>query len=155
LPPIVWCVEFKPNISSQVVSDKNPWGCLTNLDLELAAVLLHYMVLQQEVDMQFKRVGVLSDNRPTVAWTKRMADKSQSPTAGQLLRGLAAIQRETQSGPLTVVAGAPLPGVTTKWLTLPPAASISCGMPRSSPTSHPFSPSHSRNPGHLCPLCPN
>jgi hypothetical protein len=97
-------VEFKPNISSQVVSNKNPRGCLTNSDLELAAVLLHYMVLQQEVDMRFKRAGVLSDNTPTVAWTKRMADKSQSPTAGRLLRGLAAMQRETQSGPLTVAS---------------------------------------------------
>jgi len=54
--------------------------------------------------MQFARAGVLSDNTPTVAWTTRMADKSQSPTAGRLLRGLAAIQRASQAGPLTVAS---------------------------------------------------
>jgi hypothetical protein len=104
IAPIVWRVAFGPDIATQVVSDTNPRGRLTNSDLELAAVLLHYMVLQQEVDMRFKRAGALSDNTPTVAWTKRLADKSQSHTAGRLLRGLAATLREAQAGPLTVAS---------------------------------------------------
>jgi hypothetical protein len=104
IDPIVWRVEFDNAIASQVVSDDNPHGRLTNSDLEMAAVLLQYIVLQQEVDMQFARAGVLSDNTPTVAWTTRMADKSQSPTAGRLLRGLAAMQRASQAGPLTVAS---------------------------------------------------
>jgi hypothetical protein len=107
LAPIVWRVRFPDSIASQVVSDTNPTGTLTNSDLEMAAALLHYMVLQTEVDLRFKRSGTLSDNTPTVAWTKRMADRSQSPTAGRLLRGLAAVQRASQAGPYTVgsVAG--------------------------------------------------
>jgi hypothetical protein len=104
IEPLVWRVEFETAIASQVVSDDNPHGRLTNSDLEMAAVLLHYMVLHQEVDMRFARAGALSDNTPTVAWTTRMADKSQSPTAGRLLRGLAAIQRASQAGPLTVAS---------------------------------------------------
>jgi hypothetical protein len=40
----------------------------------MAAVLLHYMVLQQEVDLRFVRTGIWSDNTPTVAWTSRMTD---------------------------------------------------------------------------------
>jgi hypothetical protein len=104
IAPIVWRVAFGPEIAGQVVSDTNPRGRLTNSDLELAAVLLHYMVLQQQVDMRFKRAGALSDNTPTVAWTKRLADKSQSPTAGRLLRGLAATLRKAQAGPLTVAS---------------------------------------------------
>jgi hypothetical protein len=104
IQPLVWRVEFDNAIASQVVSDDNPHGRLTNSDLEMAAVLLHYMVLHQEVDMKFVRAGVLSDNTPTVAWSARMADKSQSPTAGRLLRGLAAIQRASQAGPLTVAS---------------------------------------------------
>jgi hypothetical protein len=102
LRPIVWRVHFPPAISSQVVSDANPRGRLTNSDLEMAAVLLHYMILQQEVDLRFIRTGIWSDNTPTVAWTRRMADRSQAPTAGRLLRGLAAVQRATQAGPLTI-----------------------------------------------------
>jgi hypothetical protein len=104
IEPIVWRVEFENAIACQVVSDDNPHGRLTNSDLEMAAVLLQYMVLQQEEDMQFARAGVLSDNTPTVSWSTRMADKSQSHTAGRLLRGLAAIQRASQAGPLTVAS---------------------------------------------------
>jgi hypothetical protein len=85
LRPLVWRVPFSAAITKQVISDTNPRGTLTNLDLEMAAVLLHYMVLQQKVDLQFVRAGVWSDNTPTVAWTKRMADCSQAPTAGRLL----------------------------------------------------------------------
>ena len=97
--PIVWRVHFDHAISSQVVSDKNPRGRLTNSDLEMAAVLMHYMILQQHVNLRYVRAGVFSDNTPTVAWSKRMADKSQSYTAGRLLRGLAAMQRATRAGP--------------------------------------------------------
>ena len=104
LRPIVWRVPFDHAISSQVVSDKNPRGRLTNSDLELAAVLMHYMILQQHVNLRYVRAGVFSDNTPTVAWSKRMADKSQYPTAGRLLRGLAAMQRATRAGPLTVAS---------------------------------------------------
>jgi hypothetical protein len=102
LRPIVWRVQFSYSITSQVVSDANPRGRLTNSDLEMAAVLLHYMVLEQAVDLRYIRTGVWSDNTPTVAWTKRMADHSQAPTAGRLLRGLAAFQRAVQAGPLTI-----------------------------------------------------
>jgi hypothetical protein len=102
LPPIVWRVPFSASITARVISDHNPKGDLTNSDLEMAAVLLHYMVLTQQVDMRYIRTGVWSDNTPTVAWTTRMADHSQAPTAGRLLRGLAAIQRSVQAGPLTI-----------------------------------------------------
>jgi hypothetical protein len=104
LAPMVWRLEFPEHIASQVVSDSNPTGNLTNSDLEMAAALLHHMVLQTEVDLRFKRSGTLSDNTPTVAWTKRMADKSKSPTAGRLLRGMAAVQRASQAGPYTVAS---------------------------------------------------
>jgi hypothetical protein len=104
LRPLVWRVPFDLAISSQVVSDKNPLGRMTNPDLEMAAVLMQYMILQQHVNLQYVRAGVFSDNTSTVAWSKRMAAKSQYPTAGRLLRGLAAIQRATRAGPLTVVS---------------------------------------------------
>jgi hypothetical protein len=102
LRPLVWRVPFSASITIQVISDSNPRGRLTNSDLEMAAVLLHYMVLQQEVNLRFIRTGIWSDNTPTVAWTKRMADRSQAPTAGRLLRGLAAFQRSVQAGPVTI-----------------------------------------------------
>jgi hypothetical protein len=51
LQPIVWRVEFEQAIATQVVSNDNPHGRLTNSDLEMAALLLQYMVLHQEVEM--------------------------------------------------------------------------------------------------------
>jgi hypothetical protein len=104
LEPMVWRVRFPPDIEQEVVSDKNPSGRLTNSDLELAAVLYQNMILRQVAPMQHQRAGIFSDNTPTVAWTKHMADKSQSPTAGRLLRGLTAMQRSSQSGPFTVAS---------------------------------------------------
>jgi hypothetical protein len=47
LRPIVRRINFPHNILSQVVSNRNPRGCLANLDLELAVVLLQYMILIQ------------------------------------------------------------------------------------------------------------
>ena len=105
LDPIVWKFRFPTSISSQVVSDDNPKGRLTNSDLELAGVLLHYCVLESVVgseNMKHTRAGIFCDNTPAVYWTKRMADRSQSLTSGRLLRGLAMRQRTNRSGPTTV-----------------------------------------------------
>lgn len=109
VPPLVWRLNFPTSVSSQVVSEANPKGHLTNSDLELAGVLLHYSVLEEVLDNQMRhsRVGIFCDNTPAVYWTARMADKSQSATSGRLLRGLAMRQRNNHSGPMTVahVAG--------------------------------------------------
>jgi hypothetical protein len=101
---VEWQVAFPPKISSKVVSNSNPTGTLTNLDLEMAAALLQYVVLQQITKMKHKDAGTFSDNMPTISWATRMADRSKSPTARRLLRSLTAIQQETQAGPYTVAS---------------------------------------------------
>jgi hypothetical protein len=45
IQPPVWQVDFPKDITRQVVSDANWDGCLTNLDLEMAGVLLHFLPL--------------------------------------------------------------------------------------------------------------
>jgi len=107
IPPLVWRVQFPSHIAEQVVSFKNPTGRLTNSDLELAGLVLHYCALETATNLMHKRVGIYSDNTPTVYWAKRMADRSQSATSGRLLRGLAMRQRSLHSGPSTV---APIAG---------------------------------------------
>jgi hypothetical protein len=71
--PIVWRYQFHPDITNQVVSDDNPTGTITNLDLELVVVLLQVAVLCSQVDPTHKKLGILSDNSATVYWAKRMA----------------------------------------------------------------------------------
>jgi hypothetical protein len=108
LRPSVWRVEFPSDITAQVISDTNPTGVLTNSDLELAGVLLHYAVLEQLVpDLTHVQVAIGCDNTPAVAWTKRMAARASSPVAYRLLRGLAMRQRATHAAPPAIyhVAG--------------------------------------------------
>jgi hypothetical protein len=79
------------------------------------------MVLQQVVDVKFKQASVLSDNTPTVAWTKRMANKSQSPTVKvikSMLKPKKPLRRKSQT---LVLAGYPNPwrSYGSKHLNLP------------------------------------
>ena len=76
LPLLVWRVHFLKSVSSQVVSDDNPTGRITNLDLELVGLVLQYCALEELADLMHKQVAVYSDNSPTVYWAKRMADRS-------------------------------------------------------------------------------
>lgn len=83
------------DILSQVVSNSNPTGNLTNLDLKkMAVVLLHYMVLHQKItNMKHKCAGTFLDNTLTVSWSMRMVACSKLATTGYLLQGLAARSR--------------------------------------------------------------
>ena len=42
---MVWRVEWPEDISRSVVSDKNPSDTITNSDLEMAAIILQWLVL--------------------------------------------------------------------------------------------------------------
>lgn len=62
--PIVWRVVFPMDIQQNVVSDDNPTGTITNSDLELAAILLHHLVLEQAMGMRHMKTVTFSDNTP-------------------------------------------------------------------------------------------
>ena len=109
MQPVVWREAFPSDISSEVISDDNPSGRLTNSDLELAAeVLAIGVALSSAPTVKHAPLGTLCDNTPTVSWIDRMASKSKSPTAGRLLRGLAFMLYTCHAGRLTTVH---VPGV--------------------------------------------
>jgi hypothetical protein len=91
--PVVWRMAFPADITKEIASAKNPKGRITNSDLELAALVLHHLVLEQVTPLKRKHVAAFSDNTPTVSWVTKMASHSSSPVAGRLLRGLAMRQR--------------------------------------------------------------
>ena len=95
MTPLVWNIEFPDNIKERFHQ-----GLITNSDLELAGVLLHYCVLEANVDVRHRAVATFCDNTPAVAWIDRMASKADTPIAGRLLRGLAIRQRCSRSSPL-------------------------------------------------------
>lgn len=107
--PTVWRVEFPQDITSEVVSDNNPEGRLTNSDLELAAEVMAVAVaLSVAPKVKHVPLGTLCDNTPTVSWIEKLASKAKGPTAGRLLRGLAVMLHGNKAGRLTTVH---VPGV--------------------------------------------
>jgi len=109
MSPTVWRVGFPQDITSEVVSDDNPNGRLTNSDLELAAEVMAVAVaLSVAPKVKHVPLGTLCDNTPTVSWIEKMASKAKGPTAGRLLRGLAVMLHGNKAGRLTTVH---VPGV--------------------------------------------
>jgi hypothetical protein len=109
MPPTVWQAAFPQDITSEVVSDDNPAGRLTNSDLELAAeVMVVGIALAVAPKVKHVPLGTLCNNTPTVSWIDKMASKAKGPTAGCLLRGLAVMLHCNKAGRLTTVH---VPGV--------------------------------------------
>jgi hypothetical protein len=104
MPPTVWRAAFPQDIASEVVSDDNPAGRLTNSNLELAAeVMAVRIALAVALKVKHVPLGTLCDNKPTVSWIDKMASKAKGPMAGRLLRGLAVMLHCNKAGQLTTV----------------------------------------------------
>jgi hypothetical protein len=104
MPPSVWREAFPHDITTNVISDDNPAGSITNSDLKLAAeVLAIGVILEEAPTIRHAPLGTLCDNTPTVSWVVKMASKLSTPTAGRLLRGLASMLHCHHAGRLTTV----------------------------------------------------
>ena len=103
IPPLVWRVPFPPEIQREFITRENPKGSISISDLEMAGLLLHYIVLEYIVDVRHKHVGAFCDNTPTVSWAAKLASK-RSRCGGRLLRALALRQRVSRSSPLLTVS---------------------------------------------------
>jgi len=110
LPPIVWRVPFPSEIQQDIVSLENPQGKITNSDLEMAGLLLQWLVLEQFADLAHTHVSCWCDNTPTIAWASRLLS-TKAPTAARLLRTLALHMLECRASPLTAQH---IPGVENK-----------------------------------------
>ena len=95
-------MPWPKDITNNLVSDANPGGTLTNSDLEMAALVVHYVILESLAPLTRKHIGMFSDNSPTVSWATKMASHASTPVAGRLIRALAMRQRTTQSAPAKV-----------------------------------------------------
>ncbi len=70
-------------------SEANPKGTITNSDLELAGLVLLWLMMEHVCGPLIeKRIALFSNNSPTVSWIERMACRS-SLVAEQLIRVLA------------------------------------------------------------------
>jgi hypothetical protein len=103
LSPIVWRLEWPPDIQQNIVSFTNPNGSITNSDLEMAGMLAHYLVLEHVVLLRHVHVAAWCDNTPTVSWTNKLSS-SRSRTAGCLTRALAMCIHANEASPLESVS---------------------------------------------------
>ena len=102
-PPTVFRLQWPPDVTASVISDKNRSGKITNSDLELAGLLLLWLMIEHVCScLVEKRVALFSDNSPTVSWVQRMACRS-SLIAEQLIRVLALRINAQKSCPLTTL----------------------------------------------------
>ena len=95
---IVWYVEFPPEILQLLEA-----GILSINDLEMAGVLLEWLVLEVHLpSLQFVQAGISYDNSSSVHWSRKFLAKSL--IAGHLLRALALRQQICKSAPLLVIS---------------------------------------------------
>jgi hypothetical protein len=99
--PTVFRVEWPADVKANLVSEKNQNGKITNSDLEMAGLLLLWLVMEKVCGFKpAPYVALFSDNSLTVHWVRRMAAKG-SLVAGQLLRALALRMKVQGVSPLT------------------------------------------------------
>ena len=98
---IFWTIKFPPDVVKRFET-----GILSVNDLELAGIVLHWLVLEHLLpSLQFVSAGIQCDNSSSVAWTKKFT--AHSIIAGYLLRALALRQQICKAAPLLV---APIAG---------------------------------------------
>jgi len=102
LPPIIWRVEFPPEIRRQVVTQNNPTGSISNLDLEMTGLLLQWIVLESVTKLAHAHVACWCDNTPTVAWATKLLS-TKAIKAAQILRILALCMLHCRVSPLTML----------------------------------------------------
>jgi len=67
LPPLVWQVLFPLEIQNDIVSEANPTRKISNSNLEMTGLLLHWLVLERIADLAHLHVACWCNNTPTVA----------------------------------------------------------------------------------------
>jgi hypothetical protein len=88
-PPTVFCLQWPPDITTNVITKSNPMGTLTKSDLELTGLVILWIMMEHVcTDLAEKRVALFSNNSPSVGWVQCMAVRS-SLVAEQLIWVLA------------------------------------------------------------------
>ena len=99
LQPTVWRLEFPEEIRRRVISFDNPTGDITNSDLEMAGLLVEFIVLEYLVPLEGQHAAAWCDNTPTVSWATKLSS-SKSMIAARLIRALALRLRANRASPL-------------------------------------------------------
>ena len=101
---IVWRVEFPLDIQQNLCTSNNPNGTITMNDLELAGLVLGWLVLEHIVkDLRFKHIGMNCDNTSAVSWVNKYRT-AKSIAGARLLRLLSLRMHKRKVSPLLVIS---------------------------------------------------
>ena len=103
LRPTVWRHEWPAWVQDNFLSADNPTGIVTNSDLEMAGLLLHWCALEPLVHLNHTHVAIYCDNTPTVSWVRRL-NSTRSRIAARLLRALSCRLRTKRASPLSALS---------------------------------------------------
>jgi len=98
--PTVFRWQWPEDITKSVKSFENPNGSITNSDLEMAGMLMAWIVIEEVGgDLTEKTVALFGDNTPSISWIKKLASK-RSDVAEQLVQALALRMKANNACPL-------------------------------------------------------
>ncbi len=98
--PVVFRWEWPDTIKQDIILLTNPTGRLTNSDLEMAGLVILWLVIEGFChNLHKKRVTLFSDNSPTVSWVTQLASKWLL-VAEQLIQALALCLKAMHACPL-------------------------------------------------------
>ena len=105
IKPTVWRLEWPQDVRDQLVTSNNRKGKINISNLEMAGVLLAWIVLENisPICLKHAHVGIFCDNTPAVAWATRLS-ASKSPIGGHLCRALALRQHVHRASPILTVS---------------------------------------------------
>jgi hypothetical protein len=99
--PVVFRWEWSDDIKKDIKTLANPNGRLTNSDLEMAGLLMLWLVIEGVCpNLCKKRITLFSDNTPTVRWVTCLVSK-RSIVAERLVQALALRLKAMHACPLT------------------------------------------------------
>ena len=98
LSPIVWRIRWPDDIVRRFKT-RDAKGDITINDLEMAAFLLQFLILEHCVDLKHQHAAAWCDNASTVSWTTKLSARS-SKIGQRLIRALCLRQCVNQSSPL-------------------------------------------------------
>ena len=102
LQPVTWFVEWPKGIADQLITDECPDGSISISELELAGILLQWLVLETLVPPELLlhcSVAIWCDNIPAVAWLYKLRN-STSQIASNIIRALAIRFQKLEVGKL-------------------------------------------------------
>ncbi len=101
--PTLFRWEWPKDVQKQVISPDNLTGTITNLDLEMAGLLLLWPTIKGVCgSLQKKSIPLFGDNSPLIGWVARLGSK-QSSVAENLIQALALHLKVQRACPLTPI----------------------------------------------------